>query len=316
MADPLERAIIRALEVSLTAAGLSLADLFSAIPPEYRALLGSFFFACNQIMVRRLTERASPLTVTIMINFWMSVTALFLVPFSDSFDGSLAQAFLFFVGVGLLGQGAARFLAYGSNKLIGVGRTNAVVAASPIGASMMGALILGERPAVEVWVGIALIVAGLVFLTSDKGEGRYPLRSYSYAFVAMLAFSVTPYLRKGGMLALSAPALGVIFSSIVANSTLMTASRFLPVPQKFRLDRSFALACIPAGIFAMAAALNFWTALRDGPLTVISPLIRMTPIFVLFLSAALLRGLETITVRLILATGIIVAGAALITANS
>lgn len=292
-----------------------MSDLIIAIPAEYRALLGSFFFACNQIMVRKLTERASPLTVTIMVNFWMSVLALFFIPLADSFDGSFLQAFFFFSGVGLFGQGAARYLAYESNKLIGVGRTNTVVAGSPIGASIMGVLILGERPATEVWVGMALIVAGLVLLTSDEGEGGYPLRSYLLAFIAMLVFSITPYLRKEGMTALSAPALGIIFSSIVANSSLMTASRFLPGPQKFRIDRSFALACVPAGIFAGIAALNFWTALRDGPLTVISPLIRMAPIFVLFLSAIHLRGLETITVRLVMATGIVVAGATLITVN-
>jgi uncharacterized membrane protein len=65
----------------------------------------------------------------------------------------------------------------------------------------------------------------------------------------------------------------------------------------------------------MAAAINFWTALRDGPLTVISPLIRMTPVFVLILSPIFLRGKEIITIRLILATGVVVAGAALVTAN-
>lgn len=250
-----------------------------------------------------------------MINFWMAITAIFLVPFSDSFEGDFPRALLFILGVGLIGQAAARFLAYWSNKLIGVSRTNTIVAGSPIGASIMGVLILGERPAVEVWIGIVLIVVGLIVLTSEKGGESYPLRLYTYAFIAMIAFSVTPYLRKGAMTALSAPALGVIFSTVIANSTLMTTSRFMPGPQKFEFSRSLALASIPAGIFAMAAAINFWTALRDGPLTVISPLIRMTPIFVLILSAILLRGKEIITMRLVLATGVVVAGAALITAN-
>ncbi|MDP7166822.1 MAG: DMT family transporter [Nitrospinota bacterium] len=290
-------------------------ELFSSIPPEYRALLGSFFFACNQILVRKLTDRTSPLTVTIMTNFWMSVTALFLIPLSDSFEGNFLRALLFFVGVGLLGQATARYLAYSSNKIIGVSRTNTVVAGSPIGASLMGVVILGERPAPEAGFGIILIVVGLIFMTSERGEGRQPLKSYTFAFVAMLAFSVTPYLRKGGMLALSAPAFGVIFSTIIANSTLLATSRAMPGPHKFRLNRSMALASIPAGVFGMAAAINFWTALRDGPLTIISPLIRMTPIFVLLLSMILLRGKEIITKRLVLATLIVVVGAALITAN-
>ncbi len=294
---------------------LVLFELFYAIPPEYRALLGSFFFACNQIIVRRLTDRGSPLTVTIMVNFWMSVTALFLFPFSDSFDGNLLRALPFFVGVGLLGQATARYLAYSSNKIIGVSRTNTVVAGSPIGASLMGVVILGERPAPEVGIGIILIVIGLIFMTSERGAGRLPLKSYTFAFVAMLAFSITPYLRKGGMAELSAPAFGVVFSTIIANSTLMATSKVMPGPQKFRFDRSLFLASIPAGVLGMAAALNFWTALRDGPLTVISPLIRMTPIFILLLSAVLLRDMETITKRLVLATLIVVAGAALITAS-
>jgi drug/metabolite transporter (DMT)-like permease len=95
----------------------------------------------------------------------------------------------------------------------------------------------------------------------------------------------------------------------------MATSKVMPGPQKFRFDRSLFLASIPAGVLGMAAALNFWTALRDGPLTVISPLIRMTPIFILLLSAVLLRDMETITKRLVLATLIVVAGAALITAS-
>jgi drug/metabolite transporter (DMT)-like permease len=290
-------------------------DYFSTIAPEYRALLGSFFFACNQMIVRRLMDRASPLTVTMMVNFWMAVTALFLVPFSDSFEGNFYIAFLFFFAVGFIGQATARFLSSWSSALVGVSRTNTIVAGSPVGASIMGVLILGERPAFDVWIGIVLIVVGLVVMTSEKGAGNYPLKLYTYAFIAMIAFSVTPYLRKGAMAALSAPALGVIIAAIVGNFTLMTTSRFMPGPQKFVFSRSLAMASIPAGIFAMAAAINFWTALRDGPLTVISPLIRMTPVFVLILSPVFLSGKEIITMRLILATGVVVAGAALVTAN-
>ncbi|MEE9256987.1 MAG: DMT family transporter [bacterium] len=292
-----------------------MSEFFFSIPPEYRALLGAFFFACNQIIVKRLTERASPLTVTMLVNFWMSITALALMPLSDTFEGDFVRALLFFIGVGLFGQAAARFLAYTSNKHIGVSRTNTIVAGSPIGAALMGVLILEERPAIEVWIGISLIVAGLVLLTSEGGKGGQPLRSYTFAFVAMLAFSVTPYLRKGGMLAMNAAAMGVIVSSIVANTALLGTSRFLPADQKFRIGKSIFLAGIPAGIFGMAAAINFWTALRDGPLTIIAPLIRMTPIFVIILSAVLLRGRETITGRLVAAALIVVAGAALITAN-
>lgn len=287
-------------------------ELLFSIPPEVRAVLGAFFFACNQILVRRLVDRSSPLTVTVCVNFWMSVVALFLMPATDSFEGSFLRALLFFVGVGIIGQATARYLAYFSNKIVGVSRTNAVVAASPIGAALTGVFILGEQPGIAVWAGIALVVAGLVLLTSERGGERFPLKSYLFAFVATAAFSLTPYLRKGGMMAMNAAGLGVIISSIVANSALLATSRFLTPAQKFRLDNSVFLASVPAGIFGMAAAINFWTALRDGPLTVIAPLIRVTPIFVLILSAVLLRGRERINWRLVIATFIVVGGAVLV----
>jgi len=107
--------------------------------------------------------------------------------------------------------------------------------------------------------------------------------------------------------------LGVIISSIVANTTLLTTSRFLASSQKFQFEKSILFASLPAGVFAMGAAINFWTALRDGPITVIAPLIRMTPIFVLILSAVLLQGREKITWRLVFATFIVVGGAGLVT---
>ena len=59
----------------------------------------------------------------------------------------------------------------------------------------------------------------------------------------------------------------------------------------------------------------FWTSLRDGQLAVISPLVRMTPIFVLLLSVVLLRDLEVITKRLVMGILIVVAGAVLVTSG-
>lgn len=291
-------------------------DFFVVVPPAFRALLGAFFFGCNQILVRRLVDRASALTITVYINFWMSVISLLFTPILDSFEGDFTQALLFFIGVGFVGQATARYLTYASNQIIGVSRTSTIVAGSPIGAAMTGVFILGERPGISVWIGIGLVVVGLILLTSERGKGRFPLRDYTMAFFATAAFAITPYLRKGGLQAMNATTMGIVVSSLIANFSLIMTSRFLPETQRFRFDGSVILAAFPAGVLALAAALNFWTALRDGPITVISPLIRMTPIFVLILSAILLREHERITRWLVFATGIVVIGSVLVTSAS
>lgn len=292
-------------------------DFIAALdaPPEFRALLGAFLFAYNQILIRRLLERASALTITFWVNGWMAVAAALFSPLSDAYEGDWASALALYALIGVAGNLVARYSALRSSGEVGVSRTNAIAAASPIGAAAMGVALLGERPGAGVWAGIALIVAGLAGLAGERGAGGRGAGRYTFAFIGLAAFCFTPYLRKAGLAAMNAPWLGILVAASVANLGLLASSRLASPAQKFRWDPRIALACFPAGLLALAAAALFWTALRDGQLAVIAPLVRMTPIFVLLLSAALLRDLEVITKRLAAATLIVVAGAVLVTSG-
>ncbi|MBI3128046.1 MAG: DMT family transporter [Candidatus Tectomicrobia bacterium] len=286
------------------------------IPPaEVRAVLGSFFFACNQITVRRLMDRSSAMTATLWVNAWMGVAALALSPFVDSYAGSPWLAVGMFLAVGLVGNAVARYSSYRSHMEVGVGRTNALVAASPIGAVIIGMALLGERPSPGVWLGVALVVGGMVLLTSERGGERRPLAKYTFAFMSTAAFAVTPYLRKMGLLSMDAPFLGIAISAFMANLMLLGTSRFMESSQRFRWDAEVMWGAFPSGLLAILAAVNYWTALRDGSLSVIAPLIRLGPIFVLLLSFLFLRGREVITRRVVVSTVVVVAGAALVTSG-
>ena len=284
-------------------------------PPEVRALIGSFFFACNQIVVRRLMDRESALTVTVGVNAWMGVFAILLSPFIDSYSDNAVRALLMFAGVGLVGNGLARYCSYRSHLEIGVSRTNALVAASPIGAVIVGMVLLGERPGPAVWLGVGLVVGGMILLTSEGSGGRRPPGSYFFALVGMAAFAFTPYLRKAGLTAMNSPWLGILVSICVANLMLLASSGFMPQPQRFRWDAKVMLAAFPAGAMAIGSAINYWTALRDGALATTAPLIRMSPIFVLLLSALFLKGREVVTRRVVAATLVVMAGAVLVTSG-
>ena len=155
----------------------------------------------------------------------------------------------------------------------------------------------------------------MIWLTGERITGAYSLKRYTFAFIAMAAFSVTPYLRKAGLAAMNAPWLGIIVATLIANVGLIASSRFASQEQKFQWSMRVAGACVPAGLFGLFSAVLFWTSLRDGQLAVISPLVRMTPIFVLLLSVVLLRDLEVITKRLVVGTLIVVAGAVLVTSG-
>ncbi len=290
-------------------------NLVTDAPPEFRALLGAFMFACNQILVRRLLERASALTIVFWVNGWMAVGAALFSPLYDAYEGDWGAALLFYVLTGVVGNLVARYSALRSSAAIGVSRTNVFASASPIGAALMGVALLGERPGVAVWLGIALIVAGLAWLTGERGRGGRPLGSYTFACIGLAAFCFTPYFRKAGLAAMNAPWLGLLVATLIANVGLLLSSRFASAREKFVWNARVATACIPGGLFGLIAAVLFWTALRDGSLSVVSPLIRMTPIFIVLLSAVLLRDLEVVTRRLVAATLVVVAGAALVTSG-
>ena len=159
------------------------------------------------------------------------------------------------------------------------------------------------------------MVLGLMIMTSEKKTGAVPLAYYIFPLLAMLAFSFTPFLRKVGLQLVNAPLMGIAVSNLAAVTVLLFTSRFLPEAQKFRVTFRTALAIFPAGLVALGAAINFWTSLRDGQLSVVTPLIRLTPVFVLVLSAFLLRGKEIITPRIVASMLVVVLGAVLVSSS-
>ncbi len=154
-----------------------------------------------------------------------------------------------------------------------------------------------------------------MIMTSEKKTGAVPLAYYIFPLLAMLAFSFTPFLRKVGLQLANAPLMGIAVSNLAAVTVLLFTSRFLPEAQKFRVTFRTALAIFPAGLVALGAAINFWTSLRDGQLSVVTPLIRLTPVFVLVLSAFLLRGKEIITPRIVASMLVVVLGAVLVSSS-
>ncbi len=290
-------------------------DIYSAVPPVIRALIGAFLFALNQIMVRRLTDHTSPLTLAVMVNLSMGMVAILLSSSEEAHEGNLLWGFFIFLSVGFLGTGLGRYLTYHSSILVGVSRTSTIISLSPIGAALTAIFWLGEAPGLTLWGGTGLVVLGLMIMTTEKKTEAVPLAYFIFPLLSMVAFSFTPVLRKVGLQFVNAPLMGIAVANLAAVTVLLFTSRFLPEAQKFRVTFRAALAIFPAGLVALGAAINFWTSLRDGQLTVVAPLFRLTPVFVLVLSAFFLRGKEIITPRIVASVLVVVLGAVLVTSS-
>ncbi len=89
---------------------------------------------------------------------------------------------------------------------------------------------------------------------------------YMFALISLVAFCFTLYLRKAGLAAMNAPWSGILLAMLIANAGLLASSRFASKLQRFQPILRVALACVPAGLLALSAAVLFWASLRDGQL--------------------------------------------------
>lgn len=78
------------------------------------------------------------------------------------------SAFLLFGAAGLIHFGLGWSLLSLSQNLVGAGRTGVLVGSTPIITAVLGLLILGERLSPPATLGILLVVAGVVVVSSER----------------------------------------------------------------------------------------------------------------------------------------------------
>lgn len=134
------------------------------------ALAASLSWAIGSIFLRLGIDRVGATTATFisLVAGFVYVLAVALIVDARAFlDLSLATI-LGFVFVGLLSFMGGRFLYYTSVSLIGVGRATALGGATPIVASLLAVLFLGELLTLPLALGIIAVVAGVALIVSGN----------------------------------------------------------------------------------------------------------------------------------------------------
>jgi len=221
--------------------------------------------------------------------------------------------------VGTVGLWAAVLLTggFGRPSAAGVG---ASVAASlinlhPLVATGVAILLLGERVTAPILAGTVVIVLGTTLLSVGGQRTGFRPWQITLPLLSATCFGVVAVLRKLGLSETGA----VLGSAINITTALVAFTGFLLASG----DRD-ALACrgrslayfVAAGVAENGAVFLNVVALSLGAVSVVAPLYGTAPIFVLFLSFFFLRGVETLSARLVLGTLLIVLGVYLITALS
>ncbi len=285
------------------------------IPAEAFALACGFFTAVNLIFLKKGLAHGNPISATVLslainvLSFWSFVLAVL------PWDEILRPELLIFVLVGLIQPGGTRFLAYLSVEKVGVAVTAPIRATTPLFSSLLAIAVLGEQLTPSVGAGTALVVGGITLLSlSDGKTGTWMNILVALPLLSAFVAGSTQVIRKIGLAGISLPILGAATTtgtSLVAIAVSLTVSRNWSM---VRFDRRSLAWFLPAGFAVTLGVASVFMSLHLSDVVIVAPLASLSPLYSLVLSALFLREVEVITVRKVVAAGLIVAGVVLITA--
>jgi drug/metabolite transporter, DME family len=246
----------------------------------------------------------------------LGVNALFLwlyvVLFVETIE-LLTPANLIFVLVGIFVPGVARFFMFKGMERLGASITSCLTNATPLFATFFAILFLQERPTVTNLLGTFSIVAGIIALSWKGATKTWRTSDLFFPLTAAFLFAARDNMVRFGLLHIESPIVGAV---IAATTSFVTMSViYLAFEQSKPLGDS-----APRGLalFAVAGFMNFlsyvfaYTALSMERVSLMSPLINGSSLFILPLSALFLKDVEQLTRRKIAAVLLVIVGVFLI----
>ena len=134
------------------------------------AFLAVIGFGSSSVFARLGLQSLSPKVgtlVSVVTSFLF--TALLVLIFHPTDVMSLApMAFLWFFFYGLITFPLARYFNYSAINLAGAARAAPVMSISPVFATIIAIIALGERPNLLIGTGILVTVMGMALMLSDR----------------------------------------------------------------------------------------------------------------------------------------------------
>ena len=282
---------------------------------EFLSLATALMYALSHIAVRKgLAFGSNAVTaanISLVITFLVFLALLFaLVPMHQ---WSL-RALPFFLAAGILAPGLFRLFLYSAIARIGVAVSSVATNINPLVAVATSMVFLGERLTPLMALGIGLILAA-VLLAAPKGEGRvFDLstlsnRGFLLAIAAAVVRGSSETLRKSGLFVMDSP----IFGAAVGNAGgLLVSVVLLATSSSTRTaltyEKNSFLYFVLSSLCTVAAWIFGFYALSYGEVVRVAPLVGTVPLFTVLLSTFLLRGVEQITPRIMVAGLLVVMG--------
>lgn len=282
---------------------------------EYFSLQAAFCFAVSHIFIRRGLVASDAITGS-LISLGMTAVLLWLVaPFFVPLRSFLVPAIGYFIAAGLFAPVLGRMFTYIGIERIGVSRSVPISNSSPLFASVIAVLFLGEVWTPLNFLGTTLVVLGIVVLSrSAEATAEWRKLDVIYPLLASLAFAVSANLRRLGLLTGSAALMGATVTASTSFVVGVAVTQWRGGVRSLKWTRRGCAWFFAAGLVNSAALLSVFYGLSLGKVVIVEPLVASNPVLSLLLSAVFLRDLEAVTPRVVAGALCTVAGTLLVVA--
>jgi transporter family protein len=277
------------------------------------ALTAAVLSAAATVLIRQGLRGSDPYT-----GFWINCIVGFVglwlaVLFTGGFGEISLRSVVLFASAGLIGTVGGRLARFFAIERVGASVAAAVINLTPLIATLLAIVLLGERVTLPIVGGTVVIVIGTVLLSSSGLHLGFRPWMIVFPLVSATLFGTVQVIRKialGGMGPIPGTAVNLT-AALIAFSTLMIAQGHRGI----LVCRGRTLAyLIGAGVAENLGVFLTIVALGHGAVSVVTPLTAAAPLFVLCFTPFFLRGVEVLTTRVVMGTVLIVVGVCLITA--
>ena len=277
------------------------------------ALASAVCSAAATILISRGLMRYGPYTGA-WVNLVVGTACVWIaVLLGGGIGHPTATGVAYFALAGIIGTFGGRLLRFISIETVGASMSAALINLSPLMASVLAIIILGEQVTAPIVIGTLVIVVGTTLLSAGGRSTGVRLVALLLPLMSAACFGVVAILRKMGLSGMTA----VFGFAVNVTAALIAYTVFLVATRQTALMRCrgrslvyFMLAGVAenVGVFLLLEGLSL------GTVSVVAPLASVSPIFVLAMSFVFLRGLDILNRRIVLGTLLIVSGVYLITA--
>lgn len=284
---------------------------------ESLALITAFLYGCSSVLVRLGLNSSKPsqaVLVSSATNFVL-LWSLFLLNPAYTID---FNAILWFSLAAILASFLGRMFHFKGVEKIGVSMNSSIVGSSSLFSALSASMFLGENFGPLVYVGVVLVIFGIILLSfkkNNKNGGWWKNSELIWSFLASICYGTSVTTRKIGLNIVDQPFFGATVG--ITASTGIYSLYFLAFEKggvRRSLDTRSVIFFILSGVCTSVAWVLSFTATSMGAVTIVSALVSSYPLFSIILSRIILK--EEITGKIVLSSLLIILGVVIVSTFS